>query len=1107
MTYLLGSGGGGSVKGGGTTKTRTPTELKDSLNSTAYAKVIDLLGEGEIEGFPSARAYTRDTANYNVALLKDIYFNNTPILNPAADPTNTSSSDFNFQGVTVIPRYGTQAQTVIPGFDEILEEFQVGVTIEKDLPATRTIVDPNVDAVRIVLTIPQLQTLNDNGDVLGSNVSIAIDVQYNGGGFQTAISDTFNGRTADQYQRDYRLVLISGVRPVDIRVRRLTANSSSAKIQNAVVWTAYTEIVTSRLTYPNSALVALRVDAEQFSSIPVRTYRVRGRKVQIPSNGTVDQNNGRITYSGNWNGTFASARWTTDPAWCLWDLLTNSRFGCGDFLSASTLDKWSFYAASQYCSELVPSGLGYDEPRFSLNAVIQTEEEAYDVINQLCSVFRAMPYWSSGSLTISQDRPTTPSYLFNASNVLSNFNYSGSDLKTRPTVARVRYFDLSAREEAYEMVEDPVGIAAYGIVSTEVNAFGCNSRGQARRLGEWLLYTNRYESEVVQFTASIETGVIVRPGQQIRISDPTRAGQRMGGRITAATTTSVSVDGTPPAYVAGAQLMAILPDGTVETVNVSSVTGSVISCSAFSVAPAKNSVWVYQQPGLLTSSWRVLSVREVNACQYEITAIAQNGSKYAYIDRGAPLQFRDVTNLDERPASPPGLQCAEVVYDAIGRAAVKIVATWRTVPGIRQYRIRWREAAGNWEVATVARLDYEILDVKSTSYEIEVSAVSSTYNISPPSTLLYAVRGKSAKPANITGLSVVPIDEKSATLSWLQATELDVRIGGKIIIRHQPVTTGAIWGRGVELVPSAAGSQTQKVVPLLTGTYMVKAEDDSGNRSVNAALAIVTRPTYDTKLVVGTYSESTRLVPFPGNKTMMQYDSGLAGLALSGGTMMDSIANIDALASIDEALQYAGSGEYVCERTIDLGAVYDVDIARTLVVQGIEISGSGLWDDKTDLIDTWSEIDGSNVERVGVKAWVRRTGDDPGGSPTWTAWSEFSNATVVGRAFQFKLTAYSDATSETVLVKQFDIELSMRRRTETFGPTFSNAFGDTVTFANAFYRAPTVNATVVSTLPGGAYPSLTVTPSSVGIVLIDDVPTYYSGTYTLSVTGYGRRIT
>ena len=1062
-----------------------------------------MICEGEIEGFPSARQYTRDTANYNTALLKDVFLNNTPVLNPGANPENPSDSDFNFQDVTIIPRYGTQSQSVVPGFNEILEEIQVGVTIVKDLPATRTIVDPNVDATRIILTIPQLQKLEDNGDVNGSTVKIAVDIQYNGGGFINVITDTFSGRTADQYQRDYRITFTNNARPVDIRVRRLTSDSNSAKNINGVVWTSYTEIVAARLSYPNSALMALRVDAEQFSSIPTRAYRIRGRKVQIPSNGTVDSATGRITYSGLWDGSFQSARWTTDPAWCLWDLLVNSRFGAGDFLNANTLDRWSFYAASDYCSQLVPSGFGGLEPRFSLNCVIQTEQEAYDVINQLCGVFRAMPYWSTGSLTITQDRPGTPSYLFNSTNVIDGFSYSSSDLKTRPTIAVVKYFDMDARTEAYEMVEDPTGIAAYGIVKTEVNAFGCTSRGQAKRVGEWLLYTSRYESEVVSFTASIEAGVVVRPGQQIRISDQTRAGLRMGGRITSATTTSIVVDN-PPTFVFGGQLLCVLPDGTTETKAVSAITGNTITCSAFSTAPAKNSVWVYQHASLQASNWRVLTVSETDMCRYQITALAQNGSKYAYIERDQPLQFRDVTILDERPSSPSGLQASEVIYDAIGRAAVKIVVTWRAVPGVRQYRIRWREQNGNWTVATIARVDYEILDATATTYEIEVSAVSSTYNISPPSQLSISIQGKSIRPENIAGLTVVPIDNKTALLSWSPVQDLDVKIGGRIIIKHTTDTASPSWGSGQEIVASASGNQTQKVVPLLDGTYMLKAEDDSGNRSLLPAFAIATKPVTDNTLSVARFLESTRLVPFPGNTFAMQYDPALQGIVLSGGTSFDSIASVDALSSFDEPVQYAPIGSYRCQRTLDLGAIYDVDIERFLETAGIQIGT--LWDDRVDLIDSWTEIEGTEIERVGCNTFVRTTNDDPtSGSPAWSTWSEFTNATVSGRGFQFRLVAYSDALAETIVVRRFDVFVSMRRRIETFGPRPGVIGGETLTFENPFYATPVVSVSQQSALPAGAFASVTPTTDDVGLIFTDGSQSY-TPTYTVTVSGFGRRV-
>lgn len=1107
---LIGAGGGGGAKGGGSTKQRRPTEAKDSLNSTAYAKLIDLLCEGEIEGFPSARAYARDSSNYNTALLKDVFFNNTPVLNERADPINPSDSDFNFQDVTIIPRYGTQTQAAIPGFDDIIEEIQVGVTIENGLPATRTIVDPNVDSVRVMLTVPQLQKLTDEGDIEGSSVSIAIDVQYNGGGFSTVIQDTFQGRTTDQYQRDYWITFSSTAKPVDIRVRRLSANSSTAKESNTVVWSSYSEIVQARLNYPNSALVALRVDAEQFSSIPARAYRIRGRRVQIPSNGTVDPTNGRIIYSGTWNGTFAAAQWTTDPAWCLWDLLLNSRFGCGNFINANTLDRWAFLSASQYCSELVPDGFGGQEPRFSLNAVIQTENEAYDVINQLCSVFRAMGYWSSGSMTISQDRPTTPSYAFSAANVVDGFNYAGSDLKTRPTLVAVKYFDMKARAEAYELVEDSAGIAAYGIVKTEISAFGCTSRGQAQRVGEWLLYTSRYEGEVCNFTASIEAGVTIRPGAVVRISDPTRAGQRMSGRIMSATTTSITVDGDVPAFVSGARIMAMLPNGTLGTQFVTSIVGNTINCNAFSTAPAANSVWVYEHPSLLTALWRVLAIREVEQCRYEITAISYNPSKYSFIERGVPLQQRDITTLNEPPAAPTNLQADEVIYAAVGRAATKIVVSWRAVVGIQQYRVRWRNSDGNWTTATVARLDYEILDASPGEYVIQVSSVSASLALSPAATLTIAVQGKTANPSNISGLTVVAIDEKTANLTWNPVSDLDVRIGGRIIIRHTPLTTGAYWGAGQEIVASAAGSQTQKIVPLLNGTYMVKAEDDSGNRSATPAFAVIDKPTIADYITIAALADATATVPFPGNKINMQYDATLQGLVLSGGTLFDAIPNLDEYEGVDdkldEPIQYAGVGEYICNQAIQLDGVYELDIERTLETAGIVIGGSSLIDSKVELIDTWSDFEGTNSERVGCMTFVRTSKNLPTDPViTWSEWAEFSSATVVGCQFQFKLVAYSDAVDESIEIISFVVRASMRRRIESFS---SAQAGQQLSFANAFYQPPMASVTPLTTIPATYVPRITATTSGLNVQFSEpgNDSVTAPASYNVLVTGYGRRV-
>ncbi|NCA23847.1 MAG: host specificity protein J, partial [Betaproteobacteria bacterium] len=439
MSDLIGAGGGGGGKGGGG-GSRTPVEAKDRLESTSYAVVVDLLGEGEIEGFstPSRAGLTQGTTAYSNAILKDIYFDNTPILNPSASNTSPSSSDYNFKNVQVAPRFGTRNQARLQFGDEIIQEIAVGLTIEKNTPITRTITDTNVDQVRLLITVPQLQEIKNNGDIVGSEVQFRIEVQYNGGGFNAVITDTITGRTSDQYQRDYRIDLRSqnpNSFPVDIRLRRLTDDSNSSKLANSISWTTYTQIIQGRFNYPHSALVGLRIDAQQFSSIPQRTYRVRGLKVAIPSNATVDNTNGRLTYSGTWNGTFGAAQWTTDPAWVLWNLLTNTRYGFGTHVDSTQLDKWAFYSASQYCRELVPDGFGGTEPRFSCNVNIQSAEEAYKLVNDLSSVMRAMPFWSTGALTISQDKPVDSAYLFTLANVTEEgFAYSGSDVKTRPNV-------------------------------------------------------------------------------------------------------------------------------------------------------------------------------------------------------------------------------------------------------------------------------------------------------------------------------------------------------------------------------------------------------------------------------------------------------------------------------------------------------------------------------------------------------------------------------------------------------------------------------------------------------------------------------------------------
>lgn len=1091
------SGAGGlAAKGGRAAATQakpyTPREASNSLFSSSYAKILDLIGEGEIEGLVDGH--------------RSIYLNNTPLQN--------ADGSYNFQGLTVELRNGTQSQAFIPGFGEVVSETAVGVTVTKNAPVTRTITNTAANAARVVITVPALQNYTDKGDILGTDVRLQIAVQYNGGGYTTVVDDTISGRTSQQYQRQY-LVGLSGAFPADIRVTRVTDDSTSAKLANAFSWSSFSTVTYAKLAYPNSALVGLRVDAEQFNSIPTRSYRVRLLKVRIPSNATVERPSGRLVYSGVWDGSFGAAQWTSDPAWCLWDLLTSGRYGAGDHIDITRLDRWAFYSASQYASGLVPDGFGGEEPRFSCNVYIQTAEDAYKLINDLCSVFRAMPYWSAGSLTVSQDRAADPAFLFSPANVgPEGFSYSGSSLKTRPTVAVVKYFDIDLRDYAYEVVEDAEGIARYGAVRAEIEAFACTSRGQAQRIGEWLLYSEAYEREVVSFTSALAAGAVVRPGQVISIADPVRAGARRGGRIAAATTTAITVDDATGLTVgAGPTLSVILSDGTTETRGVAGIGfGNVISVTTpFSSAPLPDGVWLYENRSIQASTWRVLAIEERDQINYGITAISYNASKYGYIERGTPLEERDITDLNILPDPPQNLTATEVLYESGSRVLAKLQIGWPMVPGASFYRVVWRERGGNWSSQTVPSNSFEIIDTKVATYEIQVSTVGAGLLASQSTALTIQAFGKTAPPSTPTGLNLIPIDSASAILSWDLAPELDVRIGGRVLIRHSPELSGAAWENSTDLVEGIAGSQTQKQIPLLTGTVLVKFEDDTGNRSVDAALVVTTRPAPQPLLNVRQYAEHSEVPPFSGNYTNMVYSGnpaesgGFTGISIATGAPWDGDDLIDSDELVDggpnDPIEVLPSGEYEFGSSYSFPGVFDVNLRRHLIVRSFLLGD--FWD-SDELMDGTEPIDGLRGDLTNVATYVRSTDDDPEGTPTWTGWREFANAIVRGRGFQFKAVATSSDPMQNIVIAELGADLELQQRTEQSAATFSGAATYSATFANPFLQAPSVGITAYDMGSGDYFAVSSVSRSGFQLTFRDSTGNAVSRRFTYTAVGFGR---
>ncbi len=1099
MTTIIGAGGGGGKGGGGS---RTPKTTPDSLDSRQYATVVDLISEGEIEGLVDGN--------------KSIFLNDTALESATGDP--------NFEDVTIYTRNGTQAQTYVPVTSGTENTRSVRREVTQLVPIVESVTDDDVDAVRVTVSIPSLQKIdNTNGDTLGTRVQLKIFVEYAGAGYGDAvIDDTISGRTADLYQKDYLLTLNrpSPTNNVNIKVERITEDSEDSLLSNAFSWSSLVEIKYAKLRYPNSALVALRVDSEQFNSIPSRKYLIKGVKVAIPAGVTVDSNTGRIIYPDDfiWNGTFSAATWCSCPAFILWDLLTNTRYGFGNHIDVAQLDKYAFFAASKYSNALVDDGFGGQEARFSCNTTIQTAEESFKLVNDLLSVMRCQGFWSAGSLTIEQDAPKDAAYLFTIANVTQEgFGYSGSSLKTRPTVVVVSYLDLDLQDTAYEVVEDHDGIAKYGVVRKEFSAFACTSRGQAARIGKWILYSEKFEKEVVTFVSGLEAGQVVRPGTIIQIADPVISGARKGGRIKAATSNTITVDDTSSTDLTfgfGSFLYVILPDGTVdgevadEKLRVTDITNGVITVDRnFAATPNVNSVWVLESLGLganniQPTTWRVISVEEQEGMLYSISAIAYNASKYGFVEDGEALQTRDTTNLDVIPEPPEDLEVLatlppggtipekEVQFVLNGRVAIKITWHWRVPAGqvTKKFRVRYRHDDDNFTEIVSQGTTFDILDAKTGNYQIQVSSISSTGILfSKPTLANYTVEGLGAVPNNIRDLSLVPTTDTLAILSWRKLQELDVQLGGRIIIRHDPrALASAEWTTSNQIVDGVSGASTQKQVPLLAGTYFVKAEDFLGNRSTVETAFEASLPAADGRFLAKTYAEHAT---FPGTKTNCSVVSGNLNLVPDPYVAFGYVEDFYAIGD--------GEAEYIFQDTFDFGVNLDFIARRSIVSFPLAITGA-LFDSRSGLFDNATGLfDGDISDVVNVATYIRTATTASPAEADYTPWAEFISAVIQGRHVQVKAILNTTDELTSVSADQLGATLELMRRTETG----SGTSGSAVTFANAFHQVPEIMITPTDLGTDG---HITITKSATGFTAT--LSNADNSGFSYTATGFGRAL-
>ena len=1083
------------ISGGSSSGSGRPTSLfgmiveisrnQKSLESRQAINIIEVLSEGEIEGFPSAAGLTQGTDAYNKAALKDVFLGKTPIVKSSADPNNILDSDFNFQRITFEPRFGTTNQTHIKGIKDIETEEAVGVAVTNAQSVTRTITQSDIDALRITVRFDALLNINSkDGKNLGDSVGIFIVITDNNGVTQTFDESTnaslrVRGKSRTAYTTDYRINLKPNVAfPIQVTVGRTDPDDSSTTRTNTFSWSSFTKLIDQQKAYPDIAHLFLRFDSQQFPSIPPRMYRIRGVKIKIPHNATVDQTNGRLIYTGTFNGTLTTTtHWTSDPSWILFNLLTETRFGLGDHITEAQLDKYAFYSASVYCSELVDDGQGGQEPRFSCNTVLQKREDAYETVMALSSVMRGMTFWGAGSLTLTQDRPTDSSYLFNLSNVTQEgFLYSGTSLKTRSTVVSVSYFDMENQELNFETVEDTTAKNKYGIIQKKVTGFGCSSRNQARRLGRFILFEEQNATETINFSTGIAEGVIVRPGQVIEVSDPVKAGKRRGGRIKSATTTTVTVDDTSQTDLDKTNsptLSVVLPNGTVETKNVVDIVGDVISINSatpFSIAPNANSVWILQNTTLETTQWRVVGVLE-DKDNYTITATSYIPGKYAFIEDGTPLPVRNITVLNQLVAAPSSPTVQEEFFIEGTAARTKLNISFNPEPLASMYLLEVKYNNGNSTVIRSRSNEIEILDSLAGNYEFRLFSLNASLEPSAnPQTFSFNAVGKTAIPADVTGLTIEPISTKTVRLRWNLSTDIDVTHGGRVYVRHSTKTDGTgTFSNATDLVQALPGNSTFADVPYLEGEYILKFQDDGGRFSAGETSVIVDLPDTQGSLLALTRREDLDTPKFQGTKTNVAFDATTNALTLTGVGQFDSIADFDAVPSLDDIGGVSSSGTYefggaAGTSFLDLGAVFSLDLKRHFLTEAF--FPSDLFDAISD-IDARVDFDGSIATKVNAEMLVAVTQNDPTtGSPTYTAFQTFANGTYKGRGFKFKVNMTSGDPDQDIRVSQLGYTASLQRRTEQSTTAITSGAGaKAVTFTNTFFTGTSSIGGVNSNLP------------------------------------------
>ena len=1020
----------------------------NKLKSIDHGTVVDILAEGQIEGSATAsKAGITDKTStaYKNAFLKDLFLNKTAVLQSDADNSDPDDSEFNFPKDKIRFEFqdGTANNTVLFAAEE--QSFEIA-TGDKGLECTfpeggsatarsATISRTDVDTVQIKVKFDQFFVIGSKGNRKSTKVQVIIKLNPNNGSLSTIISEEVKGKSFNPYSRDYGIDLrnISGYNtntsgesgsffPVTVSVERGN-DSGGDKTFNKMRLGEVRGIIREPNNYPNIAYSALRFSSELFPNAPRRFFRLRGKLVKIPHNATVDLTNGRLTYSGTFNGTFKTDKaWTSDPAWVLYDLLTDSTSGCG--LPESELDPFTFYGVSTYCSALVDDGNGGDEPRFSINVNLNNRRDAMAVVRDICSVMRAIPYYEEGTIKVVQDAPKDPAnpsalsfdYVFNNGNVVDgNFTYSSTSSKTRFTVINVSYFDLDTQEIDYVTVKDTDAQAKYGTQTKTIRTFGTTSRGMAQRVGKWFLHTQQNQTETVAFETNIAAGSILRIGDVLGIADRVKSSVRRGGVVKAATVSKITIDDSSqtnfPSINDNATISCLLSDGSVETKSINSYTNNteINVTSNFSSAPVTNSPYILESGTVKAQAFKVVDIKENTKKTFSITAANFNEGKYAAVEDGELLPTKNINIITSILPSPQVIDAAdgtkaiqEIIILNNNRPVPKLFIDWEAVDGASSYQLIYTKDDENPVVVNTQQSEHEILPSEAGEYLIQIYTINSLGERSKsPTEVTVTTAGLTDPPEDPTGFELEPVGNSQVKLSWTKTEALDVEFGGACEIRHSPQSIDtATFANSNELNTNINGSTNEIILPALTGTYSLKFRDLGGRLSANEAKVELALPEMSDELLVLSQRENPN---FSGTKTNLTVTSNVLQLS-------DPSANL--------------TGSYEFNSVLDFDAIYqNIRLNRHIISEGFNVSDQF---DSIGDVDARKNFDGAGSDRVKATLQVQTSQDDS----TFTTAQNLFNGSFSARSFKFKSDLISVDVNENVKFSELGFDAFLPSRTE-----------------------------------------------------------------------------